>query len=289
MRYLCSFLIFICICANAYSQNSSIQVELVDNTVGVSDGGCNSCGVSVSNDDGLNQIFASYNLFGYDYMEPDTYLGENGAGYFYKIYCSSNDVISLLTDLNAYSTVIRYAAEETVDGVSVNVLNLNLIDANTGMQTGTTTEGLVVTNDDGLNQIFEDFIVRKYIEYPEPDTNQYTLVCDCDAQLLKNELNNYSSVISFVSDVNYMMLLSVDEITKTNINIHPNPFKDKISIEINKPIESIDIYDILGKSINKSSSVSEVENYSSTLKSGVYLLKITTKDGNTMTKKLIKS
>ncbi len=289
MRYLYSFLMFICICANAYSQNSSIQVELVDNTVGVSDGGCNSCGLSVSNDDGLNQIFASYNLFGYDYMEPDTYLGENGAGYFYKIYCSSNDVISLLTDLNAYSTVIRYAAEETVDGVSVNVLNLNLIDANTGMQTGTTTEGLVVTNDDGLNQIFEDFSVRKYIEYPEPDTNQYTLVCDCDAQLLKNELNNYSSVISFVSDVNYMMLLSVDEITKTNINIHPNPFKDKISIEINKPIESIEIYDILGKSINKSSSVSEVENYSSTLKSGVYLLKITTKDGNTMTKKLIKS
>ena len=289
MRYLYLFFIFLCIYANGYSQNSSIQVELVDNTIGVSDGGCNSCGVSVSNDDGLNQIFANYNLFGYDYMEPDTYLGENGAGYFYKIYCSSNDVESLLTDLNAYNTVIKYAAEETVGGVSVNVLNLNLIDANTGVQTGTTTEGLIVTNDAGLNQIFIDFNVRKYIEYPEPNTNQYTLVCDCDAQLLKNELNDYNSVISFVSDVNYTMLLSVDEITKTNISIHPNPFKDKISIKINKPIESIEIYDILGKSIYKSSSVSEVENYSSTLKSGVYLLKITTKDRNALTKKLIKS
>ena len=85
------------------------------------------------------------------------------------------------------------------------------------------------------------------------------------------------------------MFSALEEENKTKANIFPNPFKYKISVEINKPLESIKLYDILGKSIYKSSSLSDFENFSSTLNSGVYLLKLLTEDGESLTKKLIKS
>lgn len=289
MKSLHMFLLILSICFNGFSQSSAIQVELVDNSVGIADSPCHSCGYTNSNDEGLNQIFANYQLGGYEYLAPDAYLGEHGYGYFYIIYCLNEDVEQLLLELRDYDSVIKYAAEETVDWKCVNILNLTLVDENIGIQTETTSEGLVVTNDTGLNQIFQDFNVREYILYPESLGTGYSLICDCDAQELKNTLNDYNSVISDVVDVGYAMLLSAEEQESFNYIISPNPFKNGLNLQINKPVEQICLHDILGKLVYESSSIKDFENFSLTLKSGVYLLKLVTAEGESLTKKLIKA
>ena len=172
----------------------------------------------------------------------------------------------------------------------VNVLNLALVDENIGVQTGTNGNNVITTNDTGLSQIFENFNVREYNLYLDgPADTNYSLVCDCDAQLLKTELENYSAVVANTWNVNYVQLLSINEVQKTTVNIHPNPFKEKVNIEINKSIESIMLYSILGKQVYKSTSIIDFESFTSNLKSGVYLLKLMTTEGESITKKLIKS
>jgi hypothetical protein len=163
------------------------------------------------------------------------------------------------------------------------------VDANIGAYSNLNIDGLVVTNDIGLTQIFQDFNVRKYELYPDSEELNYSLVCSCDAQVLKTELNNYTSVIGNVADVNYYHLLSIDEEEHLSSKIYPNPFEDKVSVQVNKPLDSIILYDVLGKLIYESSSISHFEDFSTTLKSGVYILKLLTEDGESMTKKLIKS
>lgn len=288
MRQLYFFLLILNFSFIGYSQYSNIQVELVNQFVGTPIDICNSCEVNTSNDDGLNQIFANYNILNYQYIYPQAYLGENGEALYYLIGCVNCDVNQLVSDLNAYDSVIRYAAEETVEDHSVNILNLELVDATVGAYSETNPEDLIVTNDTGLTQIFENFNVREYVLYPTEEA-QYSLVCDCDAQLLKAELEGYSSVISTVSDVFYGMLLSVEEKIKFKAEIYPNPFSGKVSIQINQPIESIQLYDILCKNMYQSNSIKDFENFSKSLKSGIYLLKLMDKEGNAVVKKIMKS
>tara|TARA_R110002111_G_scaffold25789_1_gene56233 strand:+ start:1043 stop:1912 length:870 start_codon:yes stop_codon:yes gene_type:complete len=286
------FYIFILVFSFGYfgfAQFTSIQLELVDPLVGTPTA-TNWEPENTSNDEGLNAIFASTNVYNYYNVYPTANLSGNGYAAFCIIYCDSADVSQLISDLNNYNTVVAYAREEIVEGVMVNVLDLALVDENIGVQTGTNGNNVITTNDTGLSQIFENFNVREYNLYLDgPADTNYSLVCDCDAQLLKTELENYSAVVANTWNVNYVQLLSINEVQKTTVNIHPNPFKEKVNIEINKSIESIMLYSILGKQVYKSTSIIDFESFTSNLKSGVYLLKLMTTEGESITKKLIKS
>lgn len=69
-------------------------------------------------------------------------------------------------------------------------------------------------------------------------------------------------------------------------NVYPNPFKDEFSIT-NANAVSYEIYDFSGKLILKGNVLNANINATS-IQNGIYLLKITMKDGTTATKKLIK-
>jgi endonuclease I/chitodextrinase len=91
-------------------------------------------------------------------------------------------------------------------------------------------------------------------------------------------------------DVSYTCYssLSVDEFSLSNLKLHPNPFKNNLTIDLKSSIDTdIEIYDILGKRVLKS-TISETSTLNlQALKTGIFIVKIT-QNNSTITKKLIK-
>lgn len=71
-----------------------------------------------------------------------------------------------------------------------------------------------------------------------------------------------------------------------NINIYPNPANDKLHIETDENVYEINIYNINGQRVNKSTSQRVID--VAGLKSGIYFIKIETDNGN-IVRKFIKN
>lgn len=82
--------------------------------------------------------------------------------------------------------------------------------------------------------------------------------------------------------------LSTDKFDLSSVNIHPNPVKNNLTVDLKSNIDTnIEIYDILGKRVYRNTlSTSNTINLQS-LKAGIYIVKIS-QDNATITKKLIK-
>ncbi len=83
--------------------------------------------------------------------------------------------------------------------------------------------------------------------------------------------------------------LSIDDFTNNSnlFSFFPNPSTNEITITNYANIEIIHIYDLTGKEVFYSNSISQKINVQN-LNSGVYLLKVIDKNGNRETKKMIK-
>lgn len=82
--------------------------------------------------------------------------------------------------------------------------------------------------------------------------------------------------------------MSVTDLATTSLNIYPNPVRESLSIQLNKneKITSAEVYSLTGqkvKSVQNSSNISLIE-----LAQGTYILKVTTENGKTYTKKFVK-
>lgn len=82
--------------------------------------------------------------------------------------------------------------------------------------------------------------------------------------------------------------LSVGEYNIENVQLHPNPVNNNLTVDLKSNIDtSIEIYDILGKSVFKNTIIKTSTLNLQDLKSGIYIVKIT--QGNyALTKKLVK-
>ncbi|MGG5209611.1 T9SS type A sorting domain-containing protein [Chryseobacterium sp. MIQD13] len=82
--------------------------------------------------------------------------------------------------------------------------------------------------------------------------------------------------------------LSTSEVnTKDQMKIYPNPFKDIITITDIEKVKSIQVFDTAGRMIKTIDNLSE-EIYLGDLKSGLYILSLTMKDGGSARVKAIK-
>ncbi|NQY06448.1 MAG: T9SS type A sorting domain-containing protein [Flavobacteriaceae bacterium] len=72
------------------------------------------------------------------------------------------------------------------------------------------------------------------------------------------------------------------------VEVYPNPFKDAVTIKIVKPVDNFKVYDILGKQIVLTDDKEKLKKLLLKLKPGIYLLKVTDKNGNVETKKVLK-
>jgi hypothetical protein len=84
-------------------------------------------------------------------------------------------------------------------------------------------------------------------------------------------------------------VLSVGNFDKINISFYPNPLQNKFFINAKETIKSVKIYNILGKEIiNLKTDDIKIELQTSSLRKGIYLIKVKTTSNNNITKKIIK-
>jgi uncharacterized repeat protein (TIGR01451 family) len=95
-------------------------------------------------------------------------------------------------------------------------------------------------------------------------------------------------VITNTFETTFIAPLSVDEVAEINIRTYPNPAKDILYVSLNTNEKvTIELYDLQGKQIiQKVEESNRIELNISTVKSGVYFLKLTTKTAQ-FTKKII--
>tara|TARA_R110002012_G_scaffold11368_2_gene51370 strand:+ start:45126 stop:46514 length:1389 start_codon:yes stop_codon:yes gene_type:complete len=80
--------------------------------------------------------------------------------------------------------------------------------------------------------------------------------------------------------------LSISENEFANYQIFPNPTDGILHIESKLPISTISVFNILGQSIEKNQNANQID--LSKAESGVYLLKIEDRNGNSQTHKIVK-
>jgi hypothetical protein len=105
---------------------------------------------------------------------------------------------------------------------------------------------------------------------------------------------NSSSTISCdnfsTTDVETVMVsyLSNEEFIYSKALISPNPFSDNFNIETEQTISNYSIVDFTGKTIISTSSKSELDNQTSQLSTGMYILTLDFENGQKANYKLIK-
>lgn len=243
---------------------------------------------NISDDAGLNNILSAYNVT--QYVTNDIHP--------YEPYWSKTKLIlgtypqQLINDLMAYSSVI--ASARITNGYEyTDVLRLQLVSLSVGSPVGV-SGNVIVTNDTGLNTIFQNFHVFYYVQsYPTSTVNSslryYTAVCDCDKNLLNTALLNYSSVVAATETIiGGGQLLSNQQIEKPKVKISPNPFSNNFDIQSEQSISNYSIIDVSGKIVANTDSKSEIDYQSSRLNTGMYFLNIDFENGQKANYKLIK-
>lgn len=281
-------LLLILLVSSISMAQSHIEVRLVNGNVGTPQCGyffndwlCNS-----TNDAGLNTILSNYGVYYFRELGGHPYPPYQGT--IFTLTNSTND-IQLAADLSAYSSVVARAVLTTIQGFT-DALDITLVDPNIGIPTGT-SGGFIVTNDTTLNQIFQDFHVffytRLYPSISSPDFDKYyTLACDCDASALQLAINNATVVSN--SYFHQGAILNNNQFEKPKAVISPNPYLDNFNIETEQTITHYSITDIMGKTIVSTSSKSELDNQSSQLSAGMYILNLNFDNGQKVNYKLVK-
>lgn len=202
---------------------------------------------------------------------------------------NSLNINQLILDLQAYSSVVEYAAVADQFTFS-DALDLELTDPNIGMSTGT-NNGVATTNDTGLNQIFLDNNVFYYsLSYPSLGGNflkYYNVVCNCNLSQLKSQLDNYSNIVNSTIPTG-AVYLSNNQFRKSTVSISPNPFTTNFNIQTDEVISNYSLIDISGKLLINTNSKNELDKLSSQLNSGIYFLNLKIENGQNSTFKLIK-
>ena len=281
-------LVLILMVCNLGFAQPSVEIRLVNPNVG-SPGYTWPSGYSnTSNDAGLNAIFLTYNV---NYYADN--LSHPYPPYLYKVKIITGSFPQqFITDLLAYSSVIESAKISNANEFT-DALRLQLLNASIGTPTGV-NNNIIVTNDAGLNTIFTNYNVFYYTQtYPSAPAGNallrvYDVVCNCDKNLLKTALNNYTSIIQTTENINGGLILGNPNFTTSSATIHPNPFTDTFTIETNEAISNYSLYDISGKQIVTTNSNNELNSKSQELNAGFYILNLTFDNGQTANYKLIK-
>jgi hypothetical protein len=281
-------LLLILLVSSISMAQSHIEVRLVNGNVGTPQCGyyfndwlCNS-----TNDSGLNTILSNYGVSYFRELGGHPYPPYQGT--IFSVSNSTNDA-QLASDLSAYSGVVANAILTTIQGFT-DALDLTLADANIGTPTGT-SGNIIVTNDAGLNQVFQDFHVFFYTrQYPSitwPNFDRYyTLACDCDASALQIAINNLTAVST--SNLIQGVILTNNQFEKPKAIISPNPFSTNFDIQTDQTITNYSIIDIDGKTIINTTSKTELVNQSPQLSAGMYILNLNFDNGQKANYKLVK-
>ena len=290
MKKLLLFFLFFLNLTFAQNNFSYLEVRLHDQTIGSPTFNNTINATTESNDAGLNLILQTHNVNSYIYKGGHVY--PPFLDKFVELGCQNCNASQLLADLSSYSTVIDRAriinAQQTFD----DALHMQIANTSIGIPTGN-NNGVIVTNDIALNQIFQNFNVYYYTQtFPSSNNSNllryYDVVCNCNNQELKDALDAYSSVISFTEFLLPIYLLSNDQFQKNKTIVSPNPFSDNFTIQTEELISNYNLVDISGKQLLNTTSKEKIDNLSSQLNQGIYILNLTFENGQNANYKLVK-
>jgi Secretion system C-terminal sorting domain len=259
-----------------------IDVRLVNQSIGYPNSS------SQSNDAGLNAILSSYGVNSYSFYMVHPYFPYQGK----TMRIGGTFPTGLITALTNYSSVIAIARVSN-DGSYTDTVELKLVDINVGVPIGESA-GVVTTNDSGLNIIFQNYNVFYYSQaYPSlPIGNDllkyFNVVCNCDKNLLKTALDNYATVVQTTQNIYGGVELSNNQFANTKATISPNPFFTNFTIKTEELISSYTLYDVTGKQLINTTSKEKLNDLSSQLHQGIYVLNISFENGQNANYKLVK-
>ena len=103
-------------------------------------------------------------------------------------------------------------------------------------------------------------------------------------RVFRRQINNQGSGANF--QISFQSTLGVDDFDLSNkVNIYPNPASGVININSQIEIDTVELYDLIGKKVLTSN---QIEISIKHLKTGIYLLKITTNKGQLVKRIVIK-
>ena len=107
---------------------------------------------NTTSDSGLNIILQNHNISS---ITSNFHPLDNTISFF-AIY-SGNNLISFINDLESYNSFVTKVSICPQFETFGDILYFSLVDSNIGIQTGTDSNGAIITNDSGLNTIFQNF------------------------------------------------------------------------------------------------------------------------------------
>ncbi len=273
------FLLFFSNLGVAKSTLDAIEIRLVNGEIGKPENNGTFYSPVQSNDAGLNAILQNYNISYYGQHINHIYPPYHDR--YIEIWCQNclaDQLNQLRIDLGAYSSVIERVRSYEPHGAFNDCLYSQIATASLGVPVGI-NNGIIVTNDDGLNQIFQNYNVFYYAQYAPYSTNEsllrtYGIACNCNSDLLKTALDNYTSVISYTEIVTGSYLLKNPSFDESGTIVYPNPFSDHFSIDTKKTVMQYSISDISGKVLVTSNLKQEIDIQSEKLSTGTYLLEL---------------
>ncbi len=204
------------------------------------------------------------------------YYGDNLTGFINELQNNSYVSKAMVTlDTGYYS--YTYA----------DILYLKLIDNTIGSPLGTNSNENIYTTNASLNTIFDTYKVKIMAQLNPNNTNYYQIYFGGDINLLVNELKKLPTIVTYES-IGVAMLLSNQKFSEFKANIYPNPFSSSICIDSKETISEYSIYELTGKQISTTKSKIELDNLTSKLNPGFYVLNLKLQNGKIANFKLVK-
>lgn len=264
------------ICFSGFAQLNYVQISTNSTSVYVTtnlNDPINPYNDSTS-DVGLNTIFQNHNVT----TITDNFHEIDNTNAIFSIYSGTN-LNGFIADLENYSSLVTKVSISPEFETFGDVLMYNLVNPSIGVQTGTDSNGIVITNDSGLNAILFNHNVTYF--------QNYYLQCDCNVINLKNDLINYNSVISS-SHYAPLVFLNTPEFSSNLIKIYPIPFENEIEIESNNLITNYKLFSLDGKIITDVNQFENFKNSLLNLNSGIYIIELTNDSSEVHRQKIIK-
>jgi|SaaInlStandDraft_1057018.scaffolds.fasta_scaffold36647_2 endonuclease I/chitodextrinase len=244
---------------------------------------------------------AAGNTSGFSNEDCET-TTNNGSG---TTECLTETFENLDTSIGSYSNVswtgdnggtwnaTDSRTDQSLNSIAITVRNgaLTLPSTSGGIGTLTVTTQRVFSGGSGTFNLKVNGNVLGTIAYD--DTVQTITIPNINIE------NNVSVVIDGNStsgnrvkfdDLSYTCYttLGIEEFNSVNVKLHPNPFKNNLTVVLNSDIETnVEIFDILGKRVFKNAfNRTSILNLQA-LKTGIYILRIS-QNNKTISKKLVK-